>query len=156
MSNGLPDPSDPPRQVYRLKPKAFERVNPGESAAPDMRPDPGVTSTSSDRIDVRDWFRQAAPGDNAAERRIQPADAENDVHALLRENRRHADAAGLNQLAEQPRRSSRRRRDYIVALLLGNLVLAGCTILSPIFGAAGLIIYNIGLTWIVWVVMDRY
>jgi hypothetical protein len=29
-------------------------------------------------------------------------------------------------------------------------------VISPVFGAAGLIIYNLGLTWIMWFVMDAY
>ena len=75
---------------------------------------------------------------------------------MLRENLARANATGLNDVALPAKRISRRTRDYVIALILGNALLAIATVISPIFGAAGLIIYNLGLTWIMWFVMDTY
>ncbi|HEU5078300.1 MAG TPA: hypothetical protein VFT72_03770 [Opitutaceae bacterium] len=79
----------------------------------------------------------------------------NEVHKILEENLSAANNAGLNDVAPPPRRRSRRLRDYIVAMVFGNLVLLIATGIAPILGIVGLVIYNLGVTWIVWVVMDR-
>jgi len=89
----------------------------------------------------------------------RPGDASqdpNDIAAVLRENHRRANEAGLNEVTFGPPRRSRRKRDYIIAMVAGNLALVAAAIVSPIFGGAGLVIYNVGLTWIVWGVMDDY
>ena len=93
---------------------------------------------------------------NSVRRSRAPANRANDVHALLQQNLAHANAAGLNELAAKPKRRSKRKRDYFLSLIVGNAVLLGATAIQPIFGAAGLIIFNIGLTWIMWFVMDDY
>lgn len=80
----------------------------------------------------------------------------NEVHAILRDNAARAEAAGLNRLSEKTRRPSRRKRDYFLTLVVGNIVLFASSALMPVFGAAGLIIFNVGLTWIMWFVMDDY
>lgn len=80
----------------------------------------------------------------------------NDVRAVLRENLQKADAVGLNDVKPPVRRRSRRWRDYLIALLAGNLALFLSLLISPIFAGAGIIIYNLGLTWAVWFVMDDY
>lgn len=80
----------------------------------------------------------------------------NDVRAVLRENLTKANTAGLNDVRPPTPRRSRRRRDYLIALLAGNLVLFLSLLVSPIFAGAGIIIYNVGLAWAVWVVMDDY
>jgi heme/copper-type cytochrome/quinol oxidase subunit 4 len=33
---------------------------------------------------------------------------------------------------------------------------AGIDIMTVVFGFAGLIIFSVGLTWVMWQVMDRY
>ena len=53
-------------------------------------------------------------------------------------------------------RPTRRRRDYFISLAIGNLVLLVATVIQPIYGIAGMIIYNLGLTWIMWFVMEPY
>ncbi|WP_148218067.1 hypothetical protein [Opitutus terrae] len=80
----------------------------------------------------------------------------NDIRLTLADNLNRANKAGLNDVMPPPPRRSRRRRDYLLAMVFGNLVLIVGTIIMPVFGAAGLIIYNVGLTWIVWGVMDDY
>ncbi len=162
----MPDESDPPRQMYQLKPKQFEAVNdsippvaPGVASAPD----PGPSEGGSARIDVRDLCKQAGPPvplrGATARRNQQPG---NDVHAILQHNEACADAAGLNQLAPQAPKRSRRKRDYWISLIgmFGLLALgvfiAGPNVMSLAFAVGGSIILGIGLTWIFWVVLDDY
>lgn len=80
----------------------------------------------------------------------------NDVRAVLRENLHRANEAGLNDVVFAPPRRSKRKRDYIFAMIVGNMALAICTIISPLFGGAGIVIYNVGITWVMWGVMDDY
>lgn len=148
--------SDPPRKFYQLKPKEFERVNPPAGEAADPASEPGAPRAAADGpVDVREMARQAAAGapllgGNA------PANRANDVHAMLRENHERANAEGLNELAPKTRRASRRKRDYIVTSLAGNALLVAAIWLQPVFAIAGIILFNIGLTWIMWFVMDDY
>lgn len=154
----MSDQPDPPRKHYKFKPKEFENVNgvrreqPLDHAQP--APDPGIVETDKARIDLRDILKaaNAVPTTSLP----KPATRSNEIHAVLRDNLAHANAAGLNRVDPTPRRASRRKRDYWISLLIGNLVLAGCTVIMPIYGAAGLIIFNVGLTWIMWFVMDDY
>jgi hypothetical protein len=154
----MADPSDPERKTYRLKPAEFERLNAPirQSSANDPSASPPATAPANDApIDVRDLARQAAAGAPLLGGN-SPANRPNEVHALLRLNRDKAHAGGLDELAPKPPRKSRRKRDYILALLIGNAVLIVGTLIQPVFGAAGLIIFNVGLTWIVWFVIDDY
>lgn len=157
-SRPMPDAQDPPRKRYTFKPTEFENVNgvrrdsPQHEAQP--TPDPGVVPNEKVRIDVRDLTRAAAIPTATA--RPAPRQGDNEVHAMLRENVARANAAGLNDVALPSKRISRRTRDYVIALILGNAFLVVATVISPVFGAAGLIIYNLGLTWIMWFVMDAY
>jgi hypothetical protein len=140
----MPDQPDPPRINYRFKPRAFESVNAPVGTPQEIGP-----------INVRDLTRQAAakgPHRSVA----RPANRDHDVRSLLRANLAHDNAAGLNDLTPKPRRASRRKRDYWVALILGNLALVAATIFMPVFGGAGLVIFNVGLAWIMWFVMDDY
>jgi hypothetical protein len=41
-------------------------------------------------------------------------------------------------------------------MLLANALLVAGAFIMPVFGIAGLILFNLGYTWIVWVVMDDY
>lgn len=153
----MADESDPPRKFYQLKPKEFERVN--ETPSPATEPtDPQNAPPSLDAsapIHVRELVRQASTGVPLLKGNA-PANRETEVHALLRDNLSRANAAGLNDVAPKPKRASRRKRDYIFAMIVGNFALLIGTAIQPIFGAAGLIIFNLGLTWIMWFVMDDY
>ena len=160
---GMPDELDPPRKFYGLKPREFEVVNaqprhPGESppaagAASEPRPE---------AIDVNDLIRSA----NAGGAGLLPkagSVAENEVHAILRDNLARAEAAGLNELTPKPRRKSRRKRDYWL-LLAGACAVFGTIILKSgprepvtfIVALGGLVVSTVGLTWILWFVMDDY
>ena len=157
-SRSMPDAPDPPRKLYKFKAAEFESVNgvrrdsPLHEAQP--LPDPGIVESDKVRIDVRDLARAAALP--SATVRAAPAAPTNEVHTMLRDNLSRANAAGVNRVDPTRRRPSRRKRDYWLALAFGNGLLAVATMISPIFGAAGVIIYNLGLTWIMWFVMDDY
>lgn len=156
----MADDSDPPRKFYGLKPTEFERVNaapapPPAAASPAPDAGPAPANDPGQRIDVRDLVRSGSGrgpvlGHNATVNRA------NEVHAILQDNLTRANAAGLNDVVVPPKRKSRRKRDYVVSLLVGNAVLLVGTIINPVFGGAGLIIFNVGLTWIMWFVMDDY
>ncbi len=156
----MQDEPDPPRKIYGFKPREFERANPtpaGSPAAdvPPPAPDPGITAAGEGKIDVNDLIRSGAGagrqlGSNAVANRA------NDVHAMLRENLARANAAGLNALAPQPKRKSKRKRDYFLLLAAGNMLLTLGFVLQPIFAGAGFVLFNIGLAWIMWFVMDDY
>ena len=159
----MPDEPDPPRKFYQLKPTEFERVNPARPpvADPSAAPDPGPSgATPTERIDVRDLNRQAigtAPllGVNA------PVNRANEVHAMLQGNLDAADAAGLNEVPFQPKRRSRRKRDYWLLLITGNAIfgffaLKGGSVVTLVYSGAGIIFFTLGLTWVMWFVMDDY
>ena len=121
----MPDEPDPPRKVYGLKAKEFERVN---------REEPGSTPP--------------------------PA---NDVFSLQRELREREIAAGMDELKPVDRpRSKRRRRDFWLLLLGGNGLFAGSVaVIGPnpvtlIYAFSGAILFTVGLTWVMWFVMDDY
>jgi hypothetical protein len=144
----MPEESDPPRKFYGLKEAEFEAVN--------------ERSDRGQRIDVREHFQNAAGLSGLPV--PKPAPKENDVHAMLRDNLAHADAAGLNELADKPQRPSRRKRDYWFLMIGGNAVLAllfasavkdGNAFMMA-FSAAGIGALSAGITWIMWFVMDDY
>lgn len=161
----MADEPDPPRKLYQLKPKAFERVNPAASATPavpvDATPDPGPQALPPEKIDVRDLAKVAGGGAPLLSGHA-PANRANDVHAMLRQNHAQASAAGLNDLPDRPRPPSRRKRDYWVSLLGGNLAIvvtllvSGFNVVSGLFALGGIVFFSVGLTWIMWFVMDDY
>jgi hypothetical protein len=162
----MPDASDPPRKLYQLKPKEFERVNvvpqSQETAAPRADAGPGnLGDVSNHRIDVRDLNRVAAGtapllGVNG------PVNRDNEVHGMLRDNLAQADAAGLNTLAPKPKRRSRRKRDFWLLLIPVDLFLLfmafgpHTTVITFVYGIGGLGLYTAALTWVMWFVIDDY
>lgn len=155
----MQDEPAPPRKTYGFKPTAFERANPapaGEaSAQATPLPDPGIVAADAGAINVHDLIQAGAGsarplGANAVVNRS------NDIHAMLRDNHARADAAGLNAVSLEPKRMSKRKRDFIFLVVSGNLILSLAFVIQPIFAGAGVVIFNIGLVWIMWVVMDDY
>ena len=148
----MPDEDDPPRKFYTLKAREFERVN----AKPGQPAKTGV-------IDVRDHLRDAA---TVARQNPKPAEtpaAQNDVQALVQANAAKEHAAGINDTAlHRPRRPSRRKRDYVITMAVGNGILLlllgvfGLNMGTLIFGLAGFILFNLSVTWIMWAIMDDY
>ena len=155
----MPDEPDPPRKFYGFKPREFATANVPHPAAPPPAsaplPDPGIVRVHAARIDVHDLHRAAATGQPLLSAPPSPT-RENDVHTILRANLAVADAAGLNAVKLTPKRPSRRKRDYWLAVALGNAAFALGGVIQPVFAAAGFILYNVGLTWIMWGVLDDY
>lgn len=91
-----------------------------------------------------------------------PGPAENDVHALLRDNLAAAEKAGLHAVTPVQRRRSRRRRDYWIVLIgfdlliVALVLLVGPNVVSLLFGFGGIVFFNLGLTWIMWMLVDDY
>ncbi len=132
----MSDAPEPPPRKFAFKPKEFERVNaprPESAAADAAAPTPA------------------------------PVPAANDVFAIRQELREREKAAGLDELkpADRPN-STRRRRDYWFLLLAGNIAIVGTAaivglnVMTAAFAFSGVVLYSIGLTWIMWSVMDRY
>ncbi len=84
-----------------------------------------------------------------------------DVHAMLQQNRAVEQKAGINEIEIRPV-TSRRKRDYWLVFIpsvgfLGLLAWLGRGNLYVLVSAsAGIIIVSVGLTWIMWFVMDDY
>lgn len=159
----MPDEPDPPRKFYGLKPREFEAVNarpryPGESP-PAAGTDPASRPAA---IDVNDLIRSANPNGAGGLSKASPV-VKNDVHAILHDNLMRAEALGLNELTPKPRRKSRRKRDYWL-LMAGACAVFGTIILKSgprepvtfIFALGGLAVSTVGLTWVMWFVMDDY
>lgn len=122
----MPEESDPPRKYYGLKPRDFERANanlpppvPPEAIAPAA--DPGVQRVTEAKIDIRELVRTGAgTGPQLGANKVQ--NRANEVHAMLDENYRRAEAAGgfaLGELDDSKRRQ--RIRNYIVLMLVVNI-----------------------------------
>jgi hypothetical protein len=84
------------------------------------------------------------------------------VEELLRGNLARQEAAKGELLAPMAKHPNRRRLDYAIMVVLGNLFVAlgwfllpaTPLVLVPLFALA--VIYNIGLAWLLYGVMDRY
>lgn len=92
-----------------------------------------------------------------------PPPPANDIFAIQREIRAREIASGMDELKPvgTPRRS-RRRRDYWFMLVAGNLafvLLAGLgslNVVALVYAFSGIILYSVGLTWVMWFVMSDY
>lgn len=136
----MSDETDPPRKFYQLKPKEFERLNstpigppapvaPAANAATDMAgpaaaptEHPGQAQPGGGRVDVRDLARIGSAGAPLLGSN-QARTTANDVHAMLAQNAAVAEAHGLNAV-KPVRKFLRRKRDFWVMLVGGNLLIA--------------------------------
>ena len=161
----MPDDPTPPRKHYKFKTAEFARINevPTDLSLTEAqpKPDPGIVPTAKVRIDVRDLVRAslvtpAAPPTPASTTRP------NEVHAMLRNNLTRADAAGLNDISPAAQPRGRRKRDYILTLVVGNLVfavlagLSGFNLVGTLFALGGMVLFSCAATWIMWFVVDDY
>ncbi len=158
----MPEDSDPPRKFYDLKPREFEVVNALPRQPGERPPASAVAGARPEAIDVNDLIRSANSAGAGLAPKAVPA-AGNDVHAILRDNLARANAAGLNELAPKPRRASRRKRHYWALMLIVNAGLLTLTLASGpkypftfVYGIAGLVIFNLGLWWVMWQIMEDY
>ena len=112
-------------------------------------------------IDVHELYTQAAtPGPVLAIG--EKVSAKNEVHVILKDNLNRANAAGLNDLAPKPKRRSRRTRDYLFVVIPLNAFF-GFAAFGPyanpvtfVYGIAGMIFSTVGITWVMFFVMDDY
>ena len=91
-----------------------------------------------------------------------PTPAPTDVYQVLQDNLARENAAGMNVVKPVPKRPSRRKRDFWLLLVLGNLTiaatvhLAGGRVMSNLFGLAGIMLLSVSLVWVMWFAMDDY
>lgn len=151
----MPDDSDPPRKVYGFKEREFQRDN-----APASANAPAPTTQDLAKLAGAPIFKVGA---GPADRRTgtgNKADP-NDVYAVLQHNRTKEQQHGADEIEIRKIRH-RRRRDYFLLLVGGNVVIIGSVALarfnmiSVLFGLAGVIVFSLGLTWVMWQVMGRY
>lgn len=140
---------EPPRKTYGFKERVFKRDNPPASNLP-----PSPTT--------EDLARLAGVHHDPTARRAAPkADDPNDVLKILAQNRTAERQHDFDAI-EIRKVSSRRKRDFWLVLVGGNLAiiggvaLSGINVITVVFGLAGLIIFSLGVSWVMWQVMDRY
>jgi hypothetical protein len=101
----------------------------------------------------REFDRLNAPG-KAPEKSIG-----HDVYAMLQQNRAAEQRAEIIEIKEV---KSRRKRDYWLLLVPGTGSLALVAWLGRgnpyvlVFACSGIALLSLGLTWIMWFVMDDY
>jgi hypothetical protein len=145
----VPDEPDPPRKQYGFKEREFKRDNvitPGEAPMPT----------------AKELAISAGNHHHPAPRHPAPkADDPNDVYAVLQANRQAAKQHGLNEVEIKEIKSRRAREFWLLLVggnvaILGGVFLSGINVITVVFGLAGLIIFSLGLSWVMWQVMDRY
>lgn len=167
----MADENDPSRKFYGLKPREFERVNPavGDASTPVADAGPGAlpvypgpaAAVDAAVTDTRELARIGAENLPLLTGNV-PANRDDEIQALMRENVARADSAGLNDVASPRRRRSRRWRDYLLSILLVDsaivaLVLGlGVNPVTFLFGLGGIAIFTTGLAWVMFGVMDDY
>lgn len=91
----------------------------------------------------------------------QQKSTEHDVYAMLQQNRAFEQRAGLNEVKLRPVKSRRRRDFWLVlavadtAFILTGIVARHNTVVL-VYAIAGFAILTLGLTWVMWFVMDDY
>ena len=91
-----------------------------------------------------------------------PVAARNQVLEILQFNRECEKKAGLDELSARPPRSNRRMLDYWILFAIGNgffgttLCLGWSNASIMVYSISGLVIFTVGLTWVMYGVMDRY
>jgi len=96
----------------------------------------------------------------------EPASAaappDNDAMDILRRNREHEVKIGYAELPPPPtQRISRRNREYLLILTVGNLIIGTLLFFSGdsatfVFLIAGMALLSAGLTWVMLFVIDDY
>jgi len=156
----MPDEPDPPRKVYGFKARDFKRDNAPASAEPPQPTAKELAMMAGTPVPAVQKKPTGPKADLSAVGRAK-ADDPNDVYAVLQQNRQSAARHGLNEV-EIKKIKSRRKRDFWLILVGGNLAIIGAVVLTNInvvtviFGLSGLIVFSLSLSWIMWQVMDRY
>lgn len=143
------EPEDPPRKHYGFKDREFKRDNAPQSDAAPMPT-------------AKELAMMAGPVVKSPQGATGPkADDPNDVYATLQKNRSIEKQHGGDRV-EIRKVKSRRKVDFWLMLVGGNVLIVGgvlvlgANVVTILFGFAGVIIFTLSLTWIMWQVMDRY
>jgi hypothetical protein len=156
---------DPPRKLYELKPREFERVNQDESALPVSAVAPASQAAPFDPAApiTLEQIIAAANARGPVQAGAQPP-PKNEVQALLAANLAREASAGLTRVDPRSDRRNRRPRDYLLLMLATNvpLMLLGIAglrtgnamLAASSFGGVGLC--SAGITWIMWAIVDKY
>jgi len=143
------EPDEPPRKNYEFKEREFQRDNPLASGAPPL-------PTAQELAKMA-----GGPGPTQRGKAGPKANDPNDVFHLLQHNRVIEQKHGRDTI-EVRRTTSRRKRDYWLLLIPSNLLLG---VLSwqgrgnpflLVCGLAGMVVVTLGVTWIMWFVMEDY
>jgi hypothetical protein len=147
LAVAVAEETDPPRKLYGFKEREFKRDNAPVSEA-------GGAPTAQDLAKMAGPVTRSGPVGGGAK-----AGDPNDVYAVLERNRAVEKKSGGDDIEVRKIRS-RRTRDYWLMLLGGNIALVGGGLFfggaAIVFALAGVIIYSLGLTWVVWQLMGRY
>lgn len=107
-------------------------------------------------LKAREFEHLNAPG------KTPEKSTEHDIFAMLQQNRVVEKQFGKDEIEIAPKKKSRRKRDYWLVLIGGNLMILGLVAvthfnpISVIFGGAGIIVLTLSLTWVMWFVLDDY
>jgi hypothetical protein len=88
--------------------------------------------------------------------------AVHDVKAILQANLKSEKNRHVNQPIPVTKKKSKRLRDYLKCVIFGNLFIVfwvwfcGANIVALVYGLAGIVILTLGLTWIMFQVMEDY
>lgn len=156
-----------PHSLAVLKQKAeIHVITPDTSLAPENEPDVWAPITDSqvlreELFPLRTHFSLGARTVETVNSSADPNHAPS-VDEMLRDNLTRQRAAEGELLKPMPPRSNRRRNDYLFLTIAGNLAAVLGFVFLPanpvvfVSLVAFVAIYNIGLIWTVFFVMDRY
>lgn len=170
----MPDEADPPRKNYGFKEREFVRDNRPASASQAPMPTAqdlaklGAASPAEVGGALRP-DKPAATGNRTSGHKAPPIQSAakpgdpNDVHAILQQNRAAEKIFG-GDLIEIRKVSTRRKRDYWLIFLTAEIFFGGVVVIGAkghnpfflVFGLAGMVILGIGITWVMWQLLDRY
>lgn len=146
---------EPPdqRREFKLRPKEFDALNqPARSAPADGAP-----------TDVHGHLRAAQRGTPTRPPHLSGLPKpKNDVQKLMSEHAARFRGVRLDEVDLRPRRRSKRKQDYWIVLIPVNAVLALIAFgpwgnpMTLAFGLGAMIIFTLGLTWVMWFIMDDY
>ena len=96
--------------------------------------------------------------------RVNPAAGalpNHDIHGILKGNRQAEIDAGLDQVRRNHFRISKRTRDFWLLFISVNaFLLFGVSrfhnVISMVYGLSGVVLFSLGLVWVMYGVMDRY
>ena len=145
------DEPEPPPKVYGFKEREFKRENNPASGLPPM-------PTAKDHAIMSGHLaRKPQASSGGVNRTADP----NDVYAVLQQNRAVEEKLGFDEM-EIRKIKSRRMREYWLTLIVGNLFIVGVVTLigfnpfTLVYGLAGIVMFSLGLTWVMWQIMAKY